>query len=283
MRFPARSSWAHSFCGLVAVLALAAPTVRAQSAPPSAEEACAHGFSLRLESQKREAAEALKTCAEAPGADEWTIARARLERFQILERLGERDAAEAELVILTSDPVSRFEAFNPSGAFSRDNGRNSLTRASLGASQPQLLARLAAYRLADRDGPGAILVAGRAILLAGRNPAAQVDVAAAYSVRAQARGRTRNQAGARADLVAAFLRGADDDYVKGEIARLPAAMREGLTADRAVMLEEAGRYRATHQSIGAHAVSDEVRQEVVSAGETALISIAKDEARFAGL
>ncbi len=273
-----------SSCIRAVALAASLAGLSAHAQTPTSPEddvECRNGRAMVLASQHELAAQHLLACAKVPGQTPFVIARSRLDRFSALEKLGDRAAAEAELVALTSRPISEFSVFTRDGALSGAL-LSAAAKTSVGVTQPRLLAVLATYRLAAEDATAAIAIAERAMRAAERNPAAAVEVSTAFVARGKARFINKNETGAISDIVAAYLRGSEDAWVIGQVDGFPADARAHLADLRKLMLEQSANYSQATSTMGALTMDKEKLKEVLAKAGNTLPYIEAEETRLAG-
>lgn len=208
----------------VLTAALLAVPAGAESSKPEDAKACTEALSRALVGPSIDAADKYLACAQVPGQTAYKIAQSRFNRLQMLEQLDKRELAEAELVALTTAPISTFPVFtNAASGFVIIGGEH-----SIGYTQVDLLAARANYRLFVQDNAGALNFANRAIAMAGYDPALVLDAAPAFVVRARLAYAEKNTDMTVKHAIRAYLRGSQDPMTLEVLTNLPAESQDQL-------------------------------------------------------
>lgn len=199
--------------------------VSAASAQP---EACARADSAMRAKEFSVALGAWTECAAISGQTHDQIARAHLARLAIFEQTSDAAGAEAELVALTTAPISDYPVFS---------GRD-----SVGVTQAGLHVHRARYRAAASDFGGALAESEAALRLASAGPTLELeDLNAAYGMRAKARVYLKDDR-AVGDVVRAYVRGSKDEWIVAQTKTFPAQAQAALQAMRTTFLGAAVKY-----------------------------------------
>lgn len=211
---------------------------QAQTADPEDAKPCNEAEVMMLMGTNSKATDYLLACAQVPNQTPFKIAKSRFRRFQLLQDMEQMALAEAELVALTTPPLSEADVFSgtPSGAIIFGG------KQSIGATQVALLGARASYRVFDKDLAAGVPLADRAIALAGHDPAFVFDVASAYAAKAKAAYLQQNTTEIVANSVRAYLRGIEDPWINDVIKQLPPETQAALQTQRASLREGAGAY-----------------------------------------
>ena len=149
-----------------------------------------------------------------------------------------RELAEAELVALTTPPLSTLPVFTNAASGNVILGGEE----SIGQTQVDLLAARAGYRLVAKDLPAALTFANRAIALAGYDPALLLDAAPAFAYRSRMAYAEKNTEVAVKMAVRAYARGSEDGFVQEIIQSQDAGTQERLKQLRQYLKSEIGGY-----------------------------------------
>lgn len=268
--------------GLLAIILVSICGAHAQAPNDPAQHIdCRNGAAMELAGQSELTARHMLACAQVPGQAPMVVAKSRLSRLGALQKLGDNAAAEAELVALTSAPIADFDVFHLEGA-GVSNIKLSTAKPTVGVTQARLIATRAMYRLAANDAAEAVKLAELAMRASGRNPAAAIEIVAAWEVRAKARFRAKDEPGAISDVVAAYVRNSEDAWVRGQVEGFPAEAKAHLASLRQLMVEQARAHLAAHDPIAMKIGDEAKRQEALTKAAMTLPYVEAEEIKVAG-
>jgi hypothetical protein len=253
---------------LVASAAGAKPAADPEDAAP-----CNEAMTLTLLGPTINAADKFLVCANVPGQTPFKIVQSRYKRLELLEAMRKRELAEAELVALTTPPLSTYPVFTNvmSGAITIGGEQ------SIGSTQVDLLAARAGYRLVAGDVAGALGFANRAIALAGYDPALLLDAAPAFALRARIAYSEKKVDVAVKMAVRAFVRGSADDFVKEIIASQDAGTQDQLNKLRTYLKDEVSGYPFAISARGRVSAKPEDIARIVKDAKTAAANLEQFE------
>lgn len=272
--------------GAAACLASLFLSASAQPAPPNPEQdkSCANAGTLMLVKQFEAAAAEFLACAKVANQTPYKIAESHLNRIKMFEQLGRSADIEAELVALTSPPISSFKEFrNEAGGIASSFISTGGSR-SLGFTQARLLALRAGYRAAAEDKVAAVTLAEQALRSADKETISwTLDAeSSALATRAKMRFLQKNENGALADVVRAYVRGSDDEWVTGQVKGFPADVGAQLAEMRKAMTEQSAALSAASTSMAALVSDNETRAKTLAEAMTAIKAVETREAELVG-
>ncbi|WP_140420653.1 hypothetical protein [Novosphingobium sp. B 225] len=215
----------------------AAPAA-AKADDPTKAAPCIEAPVISMLGPSLKAADLFLACAKLPRQTPYKIAHSRFKRMQLLEQLDKRDLAEAELVLLTTPPLSRFPVFTNAASGSVIVGGEY----SIGYTQVDLLGARANFRMAAGDNSAALGFANQAIALAGYDPALLLDAAPAFALRSRLAYAAKDAGLAVKLAIRAYLRGSDDPVVLNLIKSQPQASQDYLKAMRQHLQDQLSSY-----------------------------------------
>lgn len=263
---------------ILGAMAMASP-VNAESANPEDAKPCNEAEVMMLLGTNSKATDLLLECAQVPGQTPFKSAKSRFRRFQMLQAMDQNALAEAELVALTTPPLSDNDLFTgtPSGNIIFGGKK------SIGATQVALLAARAAFRVFDKDLAAGIPLADKSITLAGHDPAFVFDVATAYAAKAKAAFLQQNTTEIVANSVRAYLRGSEDPWIGDVIKQLPADTQAALQSQRTSLRNGAGAYAFAISPQAQTSDKIETAKRVIAEGAVAVKALEDFEQNQLGL
>ena len=241
------------------------------AAPALAEEdpedaaPCHEAVALSLLGPTIRSADAYLACAKVPGQTAYKIAHSRYERFAQLAAMDKRDLAEAELIALSTPPLSRAPVFTnaPSGAIVIGGEQ------SIGHTQVEILGLRAKFRFVAQDYPAALDLANRSIAMAGYDPGVLLDTEAAFALRSRLALAAKNNEQGIKLAVRAYLRGSDDPLIQEVIGQQGATIKDQLATMRAQLRDKLASYPFAISARGRVSNKPEDVERVVSEAKAA--------------
>lgn len=265
--------------GLLIAALVMAQQGQAQTPNPEDAKPCNEAEVMMMIGPNSKATDLLLACAQVPDQTPFKIAKSRFRRFQLLQAMQQNALAEAELVALTTPPLSEKDVFTGTASGNILFGG----KRSIGATQIALLGARASYRVFEKDLAAGVPLADKAIALAGHDPAFVFDVAAAYAAKAKAAYLQQNTTEIVANSVRAYLRGVEDPWISDIIKQLPADTQAALQAQRTALRNGAGSYAFAISPQAQTSDKIETAKRVVAEGIVALKALEDFEQNQLGL
>jgi hypothetical protein len=208
------------------------------AADPDDAQPCEVAMTLTLLGPTMKAADNFLACAQVPGQRPFRIVHSRFKRLELLEAMRKRELAQAELVALTTPPLSTLPVFTNTASGNIIIGGEE----SIGQTQVDLLAARAGYRFSVNDLPAALSFSNKAIALAGYDPALLLDAAPAFALRSRMAYADKQVDVAVKMAVRAFVRGSEDGFVQQIIQSQDAGTQDQLKKLRQYLKDQLGGY-----------------------------------------
>jgi hypothetical protein len=265
---------------LAAFAGAAALQICALSAMPAfAGDACADAATAMSAQNFDQALGLWADCASQAGQTPYGVARAHVARLAIFERKQHATGAEAELVALTTAPISTYPVFtaqaaSPMGVMLGAKGD------SVGLTQASLFVRRALYRAQANDFAASVAATETALRLAAAEaPPNLVDLGAAYAMRGKARYFLKDQ-GAVGDVVRAFVRGSKDEWVVAQMQKFPAEAQGAIEDMQAVYVASAAKWALANSVLGDGDAA--ARAKSVAEAKTTMSAVEAKETELVG-